>query len=107
MEAATTIRTLVLVEVAAVVGFVSFGPCRDETAPSGRGEVWAIYVAHPAPGPRAQGFRSVSLWVIDGNERAKRFYCAAGFSVEVGSEKEFEIGGARLREVRMVVNNDS
>lgn len=93
---------------AAVVGFVSFGPCRDETAPLDRGEVWAIYVAPSAWSKgagqalwraaserlRALGFRSVSLWVIAGNERARRFYCAAGFSVEVGSEKEFEIGGA-------------
>jgi len=106
---------------AAVVGFVSFGPCRDEAGPSDRGEVWAIYVVPDAWSTGigqalwraarerlgAQGFRSVSLWVIDGNERARRFYAAAGFNVEAGSEKEFEIGGAMLREVRMVVTNDS
>ena len=51
--------------------------------------------------------RSVSLWVIDRNERARRFYCAAGFNVEAESEKEFELGGAKLREVRMVMTNDS
>ena len=112
---------LVATDGAAVVGFVSFGPCRDEAAPLDRGEVWAIYVAPSAWSTgvgqalwrvaserlRTQGFRSVSLWVIDGNERARRFYSAAGFNVEAGSEKEFEVGGAKLREVRMVVRNDS
>ena len=104
-----------------VVGFVSFGRCRDDAAPLDRGEVWAIYVVPSAWSTgvgqslwRAAserlwtlGFRSVSLWVIDGNERARRFYSAAGFNVEAESEKEFELGGAKLREVRMVVKNDS
>ena len=112
---------LVATDGAAVVGFVSFGPCRDEAAPLDRGEVWAIYVAPSAWGTgvgkalwcvaserlKAQGFRSVSLWVLDGNERATRFYSAAGFNVEAGSEKEFEIGGATVREVKMVLKNDS
>jgi ribosomal protein S18 acetylase RimI-like enzyme len=112
---------LVATDGAAVVGFVSFGPCRDEAAPSDRGEVWAIYVAPSAWSTgvgralwrtaserlRTLGFHSVSLWVIEGNERARRFYSAAGFAVEAGSQKEFEIGGAKLREVRMVVKNDS
>ena len=112
---------LVATDGGAFVGFVSFGPCRDEAAPLDRGEVWAIYVAPSAWSSgvgralwrvaserlRTLGFRSVSLWVIDGNDRARRFYMAAGFSVEVGSEKEIEIGGAKLREVRMVVKNDS
>lgn len=109
----------VAVEGDAVIGFVSFGPCRDEAAPSDRGEVWAIYVAPNAWSTgvgqalwraaserlRTLGFRSVSLWVIEGNERARRFYSAAGFDVEAGSQKEFELGGAKLREVRMVKND--
>jgi ribosomal protein S18 acetylase RimI-like enzyme len=107
---------LVAVEGDRVVGFVSFGPCRDQAAPPDRGEVWAIYVAPRAWSTgvgqalwraaserlKTLGFLSVSLWVIEGNERARRFYWAAGFNVEAGSEKEFELGGARLREVRMV-----
>jgi ribosomal protein S18 acetylase RimI-like enzyme len=107
---------LVATDGDAIVGFVSFGACRDEAAPLDRGEVWAIYVAPSAWGMgvgkalwrvaserlRTQGFRSVSLWVIDGNERARLFYSTAGFNVEAGSEKEFEIGGAKVREVRMV-----
>lgn len=100
----------------AVLGFASFGPSRDRDAPVARGEVWAIYV-HPGAwsagvGRRlldatrerlvAAGHDSVSLWVLAGNARAIRFYAAAGFAVEPGSEKEFELGGVRVREVRMV-----
>jgi ribosomal protein S18 acetylase RimI-like enzyme len=100
----------------AVLGFASFGPSRDRDAPPARGEVWAIYV-HPdawsaGVGRRlldatrerlvAAGHDSMSLWVLAGNARAIRFYAAAGFAIEPGSEKEFELGGARVREVRMV-----
>ena len=112
---------LVAKDGASVIGFASFGPSRDADAMSDRGEVWAIYV-HPrawsagvgralwlAARERlaAMGFSSVSLWVIAGNERATRFYCAAGLHVEAGSAKEFELGGRKLREVRMVGENAS
>lgn len=106
---------------ASVLGFVSLGPCRDPDAPPDQGEVWAIYV-HPSAWSTgvgrvlwlaarerlvALGFRCVSLWVLVGNERALRFYSAAGFEIEEGSEKEFEIGGTRVREVRLVAQNAS
>jgi ribosomal protein S18 acetylase RimI-like enzyme len=99
-----------------VVGLASFGASRDQDAPPARGELWAIYV-HPemwstgvgrvllaAARERlaAAGHESVSLWVLAGNERAIRFYAAAGFAVEPESAKEFELGGARVRELRMV-----
>lgn len=102
----------------AVLGFASFGRSRDADAPAACGEVWAIYV-HPGAwssgiGRRlldatrerlvAAGHDSVSLWVLAANDRAIRFYAAAGFAVEPGSEKEFELGGARVREVRMVAD---
>jgi ribosomal protein S18 acetylase RimI-like enzyme len=111
----------VALEGSSIVGFASFGPCRDADGTPDRGEVWAIYVLpsawstgvgqalwHAARSRlNALGYRSVSLWVIVGNERAVRFYSAAGFAFEGGSEKEFEVGGARVREVRMVVENAS
>ncbi len=112
---------LVATEGPVVAGFVSLGPSRDADAPPGRGEVWALYVT---PGLWATGvgralwiaarerlvtlgFGSVSLWVLVGNERATRFYRSVGFEVEAGSEKEFELGGAQVREVRMVFGNAS
>jgi ribosomal protein S18 acetylase RimI-like enzyme len=99
-----------------VVGFASFGPSRDADAPAARAELWALYV-HPLSWStgagrelwqaaharlKSQGYSSVSLWVLERNTRAIRFYSAAGFVIEAGSEKEFELGGAKVREVRMV-----
>lgn len=99
-----------------VVGFASFGQSRDADAPPGRGELWALYV-HPRSWStgagralwnaaytrmRSQQFTSISLWVLEGNARAIRFYSVAGFAVEAGSERQFELGGATVREVRMV-----
>jgi ribosomal protein S18 acetylase RimI-like enzyme len=99
-----------------VVGFVAFGDSRDEGAPSDRAEVWAIYVkpAFWSVGAGrllwlaalqrilAEGYKTVSLWVIAGNERAIRFYEHAGFVAEPESRKRFELGGAMLEEVRYV-----
>ena len=98
-----------------IVGFASIGPSRDADAPAGRGEIWALYV-HPgqwSTGAGRQlwaaardrllsnGHSSISLWVLERNTRAIRFYSAAGLVVERGSEKDFDLGGTRVREVRM------
>ena len=100
-----------------VVGFASFGPSRDVDAPPRRAELWALYV-HPrcwSTGAgrelwraayariRSQAFSSVSLWVLKDNARAIRFYSAVGFTVEAGPGKEFELGGTRVCELRMVL----
>lgn len=100
----------------AVVGFASIGPSRDPDAPAARAELWALYVDPRCWSTgagrqlwqaayarlRSQGFLSVSLWVLERNARAINFYSSAGFTIEAGSEKEFELGGATVREVRMV-----
>lgn len=114
--AAGNSELLVACDGSAVLGFASFGPSRDADAPAGRGELWALYV-HPrnwSSGAgrelwraaharlRARGFSSISLWVLEQNARAIAFYSTAGFSVEYGSQKEFELGGTKVREVRMV-----
>jgi ribosomal protein S18 acetylase RimI-like enzyme len=99
-----------------VVGFVAFGASRDEGAPNDRAEIWAIYVkaASWSTGAGrllwlealqrivAEGYKSVSLWVIAGNERAVRFYERAGFVVELESRKSFELGDTTLEELRYV-----
>jgi ribosomal protein S18 acetylase RimI-like enzyme len=99
-----------------VVGFVAFGASRDADAPADRAEIWAIYVK-PACWSTgagrllwlealqrilAEGYRSISLWVLVGNERAARFYQRAGFVAEPESRKSFEIGGVTLEELRYV-----
>ena len=102
-----------------IVGFVSFGASRDEGASPECAEVWAIYVlpAFWSAGIGRQlwlaarqrileaGYKSISLWVIAGNERAIRFYERAGFSAEIESRKQFELGGASLEEVRYVMHD--
>jgi ribosomal protein S18 acetylase RimI-like enzyme len=99
-----------------VAGFAAFGASRDEGAPPQRAEIWAIYVKPSfwsAGAGRllwlaalerilAQGYKTVSLWVIVGNERAIRFYERAGFVVDPESRKQLERGGATLEEVRYV-----
>jgi ribosomal protein S18 acetylase RimI-like enzyme len=99
-----------------VVGFVAYGACRDDDAPPARGEIWALYVlsSHWSAGVgralwlaalehlRRQGYASVSLWVLSQNRRGIRFYTTAGFKADPASEKEFTLGGASLREVRLV-----
>jgi ribosomal protein S18 acetylase RimI-like enzyme len=99
-----------------IVGFVSFGPCRDVGASPECAEIWAIYVrpAFWSGGIGCQlwiaarqrileaGYKSISLWVLAGNERAIRFYERAGFCAELESRKQFELGGASVEEVRYV-----
>ena len=102
-----------------VAGFASFGPCRDEGAPPGRGELWALYVAprHWSTGVGlalwraaqarlvALDFGETSLWVLAGNTRAIGFYASVGFAPEPGAAREFEMGGAKLREIRYVARS--
>jgi len=107
---------LVARDAGQVVGFVAFGAARDEGAPTDRAEIWAIYVkpAFWSTGAgrllwlaasqqiRAEGYKTGSLWVVAGNQRAIRFYERAGFVAEPQSRKQFELGGAMLEEVRYV-----
>jgi len=99
-----------------VVGFSAIGPCRDEGSARADFELWAIY-ALPSQWStgigrelwhasckvlRSRGSRHVSLWVIANNERAIKFYTAAGFMPEAHTRRSFELGGAHIEEVRYV-----
>ena len=111
-----TPRLLVARHDGELVGFIAFGPSRDEGAAASCGEVWALYLA-PSMWSRGagrrlwlaalnrmldQGCETVSLWVIATNERAIRFYRAAGFRADAASLKEFTLGGVALQEIRHV-----
>jgi GNAT superfamily N-acetyltransferase len=92
-----------------VVGFTSVGPSRDET---GIGELYAIYVD---PGQWSTGtgralieraeqqlrteYTEVTLWVLEDNPRARRFYERAGWTVDGGRKAEAR-WGVRAPEVR-------
>lgn len=95
-----------------LVGWVIFGPGRDEDA-QGWGEVYAIYV-HPNHWRlgfgkrlikkaehrlREEGFKGLTLWVLEENGQAQKFYANAGFSLD-GLRKQINIGGKDLWELR-------
>lgn len=92
-----------------IVGFASVGASHSEEGP---GELYAIYVDSSRWGHgagralieraeaslRESGFREALLWVLQGNERAERFYRAAGW--EHDGEKEDVFQGATVTELR-------
>ena len=96
-----------------IVGFVSAGPSRDETATDMTGEVYAIYVlpdcwdrglgrmllAHAERDLLAHGYHDAILWVLADNERARAFYEAAGWHAD-GGTKQDSIAGREVDEVR-------
>lgn len=117
----TLARGSLLVHVARVegriVGFSACGECRDDDAPPGRVELWSLYALadHWSTGVgralwraaretlTTRGATSVSLWVLEDNPRARRFYDAAGFQLDPEGRKRVEIGGLDLPEVRYVL----
>lgn len=108
-------EVLVAVLGGAVLGFACVGPSRDPGAPAGQGELWALYVDPPAWARgvgrrlwlasearlRQRGCASTTLWVLEKNDRALRFYAAAGFTPEAGTARTFELGGRQIGELRM------
>ena len=96
-----------------VVGFATTRPSEDDDAAPLTGEVLALYLdpeavgqgtgrilfAHAVTDFRQRGFRQATLWVLESNERAQRFYEAAGW-VPDGGRKSEERPGFLLHEVR-------
>jgi GNAT superfamily N-acetyltransferase len=94
----------------AVIGFAGVGASREE---EDVGELFTIYVEPDHWGTGAgralieraekslagSGFGEAMLWVLEGNERAERFYRAAGWTHDSGRKVE-EFQGAELSEVR-------
>ena len=92
-----------------VVGFATVGASHSE---DGTGELYAIYVDPTCWGHgagralikraevslRESGFPKALLWVLEGNERAERFYRAAGWTRD--GEKVDVFQGARVTELR-------
>jgi GNAT superfamily N-acetyltransferase len=96
-----------------IVGFVSAGRCRDEDAEPGTGEVYAIYIEADRLDTglgrrliqtatrwlRTSSFSCATLWVLDSNDRARRFYEKAGW-VRDGATKVDDREGFSLHEIR-------
>ena len=94
------------------VGFISFGPSRDKDGQE-KAEVYAIYVLpqfwHQGVGRELleeaerqlqdSHFTALTLWVLEKNAPARRFYEARGFRLDA-ARKEETIGGLLLTELR-------
>jgi len=94
-------------------GFAATGPATDAAAGPGTAEVYAVYLEPERVGSgvgrelfetavrnlRDVGFSRALLWVLDSNERARRFYEAAGWTAD-GAVKDEEWYGHVIREVR-------
>ncbi|MST32288.1 GNAT family N-acetyltransferase [Acidimicrobiaceae bacterium USS-CC1] len=95
-----------------VGGFVSVGPSRDSDA-SGAAEVYAIYLLAELWGSglgrrlmdaalgtlAGLGFDAATLWVLEGNQRGRRFYKKGGWSID-GATKVDDSPGFPIAEVR-------
>jgi GNAT superfamily N-acetyltransferase len=108
-------RTWVAEEADTVIGFVSAGPCRDADAGPrlGMGEVYALYV-HPARWRRGagaallgraaqdlryRGYSWLTLWVLEANQSARRFYEAEGLGLDGATQVEHR-GNVALPQLR-------
>ncbi len=89
-----------------VVGYAMAGPNRE-----GVGELFALYVLprwqgggaghllwqHATSHLRQSGFTEMILWVLDSNERARRFYEHQG--AIAWAERPFPIGSGTINEI--------
>jgi len=96
------------------VGFAWTGDSRDEP---GKGELFAIYVVPEAWGSGAgsalmasalealRSYSSATLWVLEDNPRARRFYEREGWSLD-GGRRDEEFLGVTVAEVRYRITFD-
>jgi ribosomal protein S18 acetylase RimI-like enzyme len=111
---ATGARAWLLLSGDAVLGFTSAGPTRDaEDAQRAVGEVYTLYLLPSAWGRglgaalletaqsylARRGRETVTLWVLEGNTRGRRFYELSGFTRD-GARRATRAGATRLPEVR-------
>lgn len=96
------------------VGLICIGKCRDNDKDESTGEIWGIYL-HPNYWNQGVGtelitwglnelkhinFKEITLWVLENNLNARKFYEKMGFSHD-GTIKEITIGRP-LNEYRYV-----
>lgn len=96
-----------------VLGFVSYGACRDDDVPEGTGEVFSLYVRPQAWGRGVGGLLLETarealtqrgrvthvLWTLHDNVRAQQFYERRGWVAD-GAVKTDRRPGLVLEEVR-------
>jgi len=96
-----------------IVGFSNLMPSRDDDATPTTAELAACYVtpSHWRSGwgrvlmraaldqAEADGYSTMTLWVLENNPPARAFYEAEGFVLD-GARKDEQMGGAVLPHVR-------
>jgi ribosomal protein S18 acetylase RimI-like enzyme len=106
-------RTWVVDQGGEAVGFAHTCPSRDTDASPSTAEIGAIYLeaeaagrgigrllfAHAVDDLRLRGYDQATLWVLESNERARRFYKAAGWRPD-GATKVEPRPGFELHEMR-------
>jgi ribosomal protein S18 acetylase RimI-like enzyme len=106
-------RIWVAEQAGVVVGFASTGQSRDQDATAATAEVYTIYLeravartgigrmlfAHAVEDLHRRRYAAATLWVLETNERARRFYEVAGWQAD-GATKVEERAGVVLRELR-------
>ncbi|WP_346886640.1 GNAT family N-acetyltransferase [Clostridium sp. UBA4395] len=96
------------------IGLICIGKCRDDDKKELSGEIWGIYLLpqYWSMGVgselirwgmnelRKRSYKEITLWVLEENIRARRFYEKIGFYHD-GTVKEINIG-KKLKEYRYV-----
>ena len=96
-----------------ILGFSDAGPSRENDAPSSAGEVYAIYLdptavgkgigrelfGHTVAALRDSGYGYATLWVLEANQWARRFYEKAGWRPDGTSSlwERFNVNALRYR----------
>ena len=108
-------NTLIALDGAKVVGFVSYGDFRDPARIAG--EIFALYVLKEYYGKgigqqlmkaafaALDGYQEIMLWVLEDNKRAIAFYEKTGFVFD-DEEKVIDLGKA-VKEKRMIYSKNS
>lgn len=110
------VSVLVVVDGEAVAGFACVGASRDEDVPTGIGELLSIYLDPENWGRglgrrlhddavatlRRAGYARATLWVLDANVRARRFYERAGWTLDGATKVESVAESPPMTVVRYV-----
>lgn len=106
-------RVIVALHGDELIGFASAGPSRDDDAPAGTAEVFTVYLLEGfqgrgvgemllediVSGLRDAGYARTTLWVLESNELARRFYERHGWTWD-GTTSAHQIQCANLPIVR-------
>lgn len=112
-EPTREVRIWVVESSGDVVGLATTRPCTDPDTPTGTGELHSIYLAPEAwsrglgrtllaaavDGLWQRGFAPLVLWVIEANERGRRFYERAGWRRD-GGRQPIDFDGILVDEIR-------